>query len=106
VVYVTHDQSEAMAVSDRAIVMDRAVIAQQGTPRELYELPRDAFVAGFIGEANPVRGLREHRSTTQGEVRLGPLTVGLPAQGGVQNTGPSSSHPRPIMSPISLRLVR
>jgi iron(III) transport system ATP-binding protein len=86
--------------------MDRAVIAQQGTPRELYELPRDAFVPGFIGESNPVRGLRGHRSTTQGEVRLGPLTVGLPAQGGVQNTGPSSSHPRPIMSPISLRLVR
>ena len=41
VVYVTHDQAEAMAVSDRIIVMNKAVIAQEGAPRELYEQPRD-----------------------------------------------------------------
>ena len=52
VVYVTHDQEEALAVSDRIIVMDRAVIAQEGTPRELYDAPATAFVADFIGEAN------------------------------------------------------
>ena len=40
VVYVTHDQSEALAVSDRIIVMDKAVIAQEGAPRELYEQPQ------------------------------------------------------------------
>ena len=57
VVYVTHDQAEAMAVSDRIIVMNRAVIAQEGAPRELYEQPRDAFVAGFMGDANRVRGI-------------------------------------------------
>ena len=57
VVYVTHDQAEAMAVSDRIIVMDKAVIAQEGAPRELYEQPRDAFVAGFMGDANRVRGV-------------------------------------------------
>ena len=45
VVYVTHDQGEALAVSDAIIVMDKAVIAQTGTPRDLYEAPRDAFVA-------------------------------------------------------------
>ena len=56
VVYVTHDQAEAMAVSDRIIVMNRATIAQEGAPRELYEQPRDAFVAGFMGDANRVRG--------------------------------------------------
>ena len=56
VVYVTHDQSEALAVSDRIIVMDKAVIAQEGAPRELYAQPKDAFVAGFMGEANRVRG--------------------------------------------------
>ena len=52
VVYVTHDQEEALAVSDRIIVMNNAVIAQLGTPRELYDQPIDEFVADFIGEAN------------------------------------------------------
>jgi len=75
VVYVTHDQSEAMAVSDRIIVMDRAVIAQEGTPRELYELPRDAFVAGFMGDANRVRAVLRHLAGPRGEVLLGTITV-------------------------------
>lgn len=48
-VYVTHDQSEAMALADRIIVMDRGVIAQVGTPREIYEKPASPFVAKFIG---------------------------------------------------------
>lgn len=52
VVYVTHDQEEALAVSDRIVVMNNAVIAQVGTPRELYEIPVNEFVADFIGEAN------------------------------------------------------
>ena len=52
VVYVTHDQEEALAVSDEIVVMRNAAIAQVGTPRELYDAPVDAFVADFIGEAN------------------------------------------------------
>jgi len=52
VVYVTHDQEEALAVSDRIIVMNNAVVAQMGTPRELYDTPVSEFVADFIGEAN------------------------------------------------------
>lgn len=51
-VYVTHDQEEAMAVSDRIIVMNNAEIAQEGSPRDLYEAPSSAFVADFIGDAN------------------------------------------------------
>ncbi|MEP1208474.1 MAG: ABC transporter ATP-binding protein [Rhizobiaceae bacterium] len=54
VVYVTHDQEEALAVSDRIIVMNNAVIAQDGTPRDLYDAPANRFVADFIGEANIV----------------------------------------------------
>ena len=54
VVYVTHDQEEALAVSDRIIVMNKGQIAQIGTPRELYETPSDMFVANFIGESNIV----------------------------------------------------
>ncbi len=84
VVYVTHDQSEALAVSDRIIVMDRAVIAQSGSPRELYALPRDAFVATFMGEANRARGMLVREDDLHGAVQLGPLNIrvahrGLPA---------------------------
>ena len=52
VVYVTHDQEEALAVSDEIVVMRNAAIAQIGSPRELYDAPVNAFVADFIGEAN------------------------------------------------------
>ncbi|MDE2791488.1 MAG: ABC transporter ATP-binding protein [Paracoccaceae bacterium] len=52
VVYVTHDQEEALAVSDQIVVMRNAAIAQIGSPRELYDSPVDSFVADFIGEAN------------------------------------------------------
>ena len=53
-VYVTHDQEEAMAVSDNIIVMNNAKIAQIGTPADLYEAPNSAFIADFIGDANLV----------------------------------------------------
>ncbi|WP_298835811.1 ABC transporter ATP-binding protein [uncultured Roseobacter sp.] len=52
VVYVTHDQEEALAVSDEIVVMRNAGIAQIGSPRSLYDAPVDQFVADFIGEAN------------------------------------------------------
>ncbi len=52
VVYVTHDQEEALAVSDEIVVMRNASVAQIGTPRQLYDAPVDSFVADFIGEAN------------------------------------------------------
>lgn len=55
-VYVTHDQSEAMALSDQIIVMNKGVVAQIGTPQEIYYRPKDAFVANFIGEANFLEG--------------------------------------------------
>lgn len=50
-IYVTHDQSEAMALADRIVVMDRGAIAQVGTPFEIYEQPASPFVATFIGTA-------------------------------------------------------
>lgn len=51
-VYVTHDQAEAMSLSDRIIVMNQGVIEQVGTPREIYQHPVSRFVADFIGRAN------------------------------------------------------
>ncbi len=71
VAYVTHDQAEALAVSDQIIVMDQGTIAQAGTPDALYERPTSAFVAGFMGEAL----LFDGTSLADGSVRLGPLTI-------------------------------
>jgi len=48
-VYVTHDQTEAMTLADRVAVLDRGVLQQLGTPREVYDAPRTKFVAGFFG---------------------------------------------------------
>lgn len=53
-VYVTHDQEEAMAVSDRIAVMNSGVIQQVGTPREIYQRPANIFVSNFIGRTNIV----------------------------------------------------
>jgi len=55
-VYVTHDQEEALALSDTVVVMSRGRIAQIGRPLDLYSNPRDQFVAGFIGKANILEG--------------------------------------------------
>ena len=81
VVYVTHDQAEAMAVSDRIVVMNRGSIAQEGAPRELYEAPRDAFVAGFMGDANRVRGTLVRRDATLADVTVGGVTLAVPHRG-------------------------
>jgi iron(III) transport system ATP-binding protein len=81
VVYVTHDQAEAMAVSDRIIVMNHGTIAQEGTPRQIYEQPGSRFVAGFMGDANRVRGVLTRRNGSLGEVKVGPVTLSLPHRG-------------------------
>jgi putative spermidine/putrescine transport system ATP-binding protein len=52
VIYVTHDQAEAMALSDRIVVMERGQVSQIGSPRELYDKPATRFTAGFIGSSN------------------------------------------------------
>ncbi len=71
VAYVTHDQSEALAVSDQIIVMNAGLVAQAGSPRQLYEEPGSEFVAGFMGEAMLFSGAAD----AGGAVALGPLTL-------------------------------
>ncbi len=56
-IYVTHDQEEALAMSDRVVVMDRGAIQQIGTPEDIYNEPKNAFVADFIGESNIIDGV-------------------------------------------------
>ncbi len=77
-VYVTHDQEEALAVSDRIIVMREAKIAQEGNPRDLYETPVDRFVADFIGDANLVEGEITAVNGTLAVVRVGDAELRLP----------------------------
>src|SRR5206468_5354400 len=55
-IYVTHDQEEALTMSDRLAVFNRGRIEQIGTPADLYERPSTAFVAGFVGTSNLLRG--------------------------------------------------
>jgi iron(III) transport system ATP-binding protein len=78
VVYVTHDQSEAMAVSDRVIVMNKSVIVQSGSPFELYQRPATSFVAGFMGDANHVQGHFLKGTNREDVLALGELTLPLP----------------------------
>jgi putative spermidine/putrescine transport system ATP-binding protein len=61
-VFVTHDQTEAMAISSRLAVMNKGRIVQAGTPEEIYRMPADAFVARFIGQANLLRGIVAERT--------------------------------------------
>jgi ABC-type Fe3+/spermidine/putrescine transport system ATPase subunit len=72
--YVTHDQEEALSISDRIAVMNRGRIVQVGTPREIYYRPADRFVADFVGLANfvPVRVV------AAGRVRMGDLEFEVP----------------------------
>jgi iron(III) transport system ATP-binding protein len=80
-VYVTHDQEEALAVSDRIIVMRSARIVQDGTPRKLYEEPADRFIADFIGNANLLPVIAEHIDATTARVRLQGVVLTLPSRG-------------------------
>lgn len=70
VAYVTHDQSEALAVSDQIIVMDQGLIAQSGPPNDLYERPKTEFVAAFMGETMLFPATVDEART----VRVGPLS--------------------------------
>ncbi|HXF81498.1 MAG TPA: ABC transporter ATP-binding protein [bacterium] len=73
-IYVTHDQEEALAISDRIAVMDRGRIQQIGTPLEIYHRPANRFVADFVGLANFLDG----EVAAPGQVRAGDLTLAVP----------------------------
>jgi putative spermidine/putrescine transport system ATP-binding protein len=75
-VYVTHDQEEALTMSDRIAVLNQGAIEQVGGPAEVYERPRTAFVAGFIGVSNLIE--RDGRRITVRPEKIGMLTDGQP----------------------------
>ncbi|MFB3885363.1 MAG: ABC transporter ATP-binding protein [Thermodesulfobacteriota bacterium] len=80
-IFVTHDQQEALSLSDRIVVMNQGRIEQVGTPNEIYENPVSVFVADFIGSTNIIRGVVTHCDADKGicAVRLaGSSTISIP----------------------------
>ena len=74
-IYVTHDQAEALAISDRIVVMDRGRISQIGTPLDLYHAPGNRFVAEFIGEANFLPAMVEVSTGGWTNLKIGPQSL-------------------------------
>jgi iron(III) transport system ATP-binding protein len=69
-IYVTHDQAEALAISDRIAVMNNGLIAQVGKPKEIYGRPGSEFVANFIGRTNLLRGVLRQNAAAEGIARV------------------------------------
>ena len=83
-IYVTHDQSEAMALSDQIIIMEKGVVSQIGTPQEIYYHPANEFVADFIGEANFLRGTLTQKQGDKGVVMVEGTPVDVTGVYGIQ----------------------
>ena len=96
VVYVTHDQQEAMAVSDRIIVMNAGRIEQDGAPRDLYERPATPFLARFMGESNPARGTVRRLGADSVAATLGELELVVPNVGAADGTATFAIRPEAI----------
>lgn len=79
--YVTHDQSEAMAISDRVVVMRDGVVEQNGAPDEIYARPATSFVADFMGKANIVRLQVDTVDAESVSAKLGGAEIALPRHG-------------------------
>jgi iron(III) transport system ATP-binding protein len=70
-IYVTHDQAEAMALSDRVVVFKKGVVQQVGTPRDVYQRPANIFVADFMGLVNKLPGTIVGRNGDRARIRIG-----------------------------------
>jgi sulfate transport system ATP-binding protein len=94
-ILVTHDQEEALDLSDRIVVMDAGRIQQVGSPNEIYQFPATPFVASFIGSANVLRG-----RVSAGHAQVASLSLDVPA-----NT-PDGTAVRAIVRPHDIRIER
>ena len=95
-VFVTHDQEEALTMSDRIAVMSQGKVRQVGTPREIYDHPAERFVADFIGEANMLKGELVQVEGGRGRVRLvGGIEVPARIPDGAPRSGPVTVVVRP-----------
>ena len=101
-VYVTHDQEEALTMSDRIAVMNHGVIEQLGEPEEIYERPRTTFVAGFIGVSNLMPGEVVSTGTGTAELRL---DAGVTVRTGAAGVG-VGERAHAVVRPEKLQLRR
>jgi len=100
-IYVTHDQDEAMTMSDRIAVMNAGKIEQLGTPEEVYELPATAFVASFLGASNLLEGDVEGVDGALAKVRL---AAGSVVQVPSERLGEARGHVRVGVRPEKLHI--
>jgi iron(III) transport system ATP-binding protein len=109
VLYVTHDREEALAVSDTVVVMDRGRIVEKGAPAALYDAPRTAFVAGFLGEANLADVTIERIEGNVARITLAGLLLSLPARGARPGTAKLAVRPDAVRfdaaSALKVRVV-
>ena len=94
-IYVTHDQSEAMSLSDRVIIMNEGIIEQVGTPKEIYNKPRTRFVADFIGEANFLQGIILEKKENKALIEVYGSKVELTYEGNKKENEPCELVVRP-----------
>ena len=90
-VYVTHDQDEALSMSDRIAIMRDGRIIQTGTPEELYERPRTRFAAGFLGHSTFLSGRVERRAGGEFAYRCGPALLRQTSAAGRPEPGPGDT---------------
>ncbi|MGN6461927.1 MAG: ABC transporter ATP-binding protein, partial [Pseudolabrys sp.] len=102
-IFVTHDQGEALSLSDRIAVMSEGRIHQVGSPEEIYGRPRDRFVASFIGDANVLRGQLDAVQGEEASVSCGKarLKVAASPLGGVAPKSPVDIFVRPEQLTVS-----
>jgi spermidine/putrescine ABC transporter ATP-binding subunit len=102
-VFVTHDQEEALTLSDRVAIMSAGEIQQMGTPRELYERPATDFVANFLGVSNIFDGQVAGRKAGNALVTIGPVQVQVAWEPGLEIGGAIRVAVRPEKIRLGLR---
>ena len=94
-VFVTHDQEEALTLSDHVAIMNEGKVEQLGTPRDLYERPATHFVANFLGVSNIFDARVAGQDGTEALVQIGPVLVRVPWETGLEVGGPIRVAVRP-----------
>ncbi len=94
-ILVTHDQEEALELSDQIVVMDKGRVQQAGSPREIYDAPKTAFVASFVGTANVLK-----TEVKGGRAAVGALSVAVPGD------IPEGSNVHAVVRPHEVRVVK